>query len=244
MNGSAPKFSATGSQVEVTKKFQPNLCRGRAELRYSSKTSSTVTRKILAAKISVIRWAISSPLVSRRTHLRARPGVLGIPEPPSEPWTKTVEPDILVDPRNGFLFLGHDGLGQRGISQWLAVLLPVGHHPVQEVRDHLLFLRIIDLSRDQEPSEARDGVSVLAGGVGDGDSKVVGHLLGSAGGRLRHAGEVRLDEVTGGVLHPPVSDVVLDGVDKLHVANRVWRVLDQPRNRFVALRAQSHRPVH
>ena len=36
MNGKAPKFSKTGSQVEVTKNHHPNLCRGSAELRYSS----------------------------------------------------------------------------------------------------------------------------------------------------------------------------------------------------------------
>ena len=54
MNGSAPNWSLTGSQVEVTRKLQPNLERDRAEFKYSSNTSNPVIKRMLAAAMKVI----------------------------------------------------------------------------------------------------------------------------------------------------------------------------------------------
>src|SRR5229473_2941357 len=71
MNGSAPYWPATGSQVCVTKNDHPNLAREAAELVYSSNTSSAVTSRMLAAAAKVIRYAASSPPRRRCTNDRA-----------------------------------------------------------------------------------------------------------------------------------------------------------------------------
>src|SRR5256885_1970783 len=183
MKGNAPKFSKTGSQVRVTKNSQPNLCRGRVEFAYSSKTSRTVTRKMLEAKTRVTRCAISSPVLRRRTHERARsltPG--GLSRPGRALSTRTV-PTLASDPRNGFHLLRHNGLGKRGVRQRLAELLPVRHHPVQELRNGLPLSSVVDFAGDEQPGETRDRIGRFAWSIRDRDPEVIGYLLGSASRR-------------------------------------------------------------
>jgi hypothetical protein len=54
MNGNAPKSPETGSHTRVKKNVNPNFDRDKLELIQSSYTSSDVTSRMLAAKISVI----------------------------------------------------------------------------------------------------------------------------------------------------------------------------------------------
>src|SRR5438445_6051441 len=61
MNGRAPNCSAIGSHTRVTRKYNPNLCRGRADPCHNSTTSRMVTRTTEAANKNVISRAISSP---------------------------------------------------------------------------------------------------------------------------------------------------------------------------------------
>src|ERR1019366_4627368 len=70
MNGRAPKLPATGSQVFVTKKLQPNLARASAERTQSWYTSKTVINRRVAAANSVMRCAISSAPRMRRRNAR------------------------------------------------------------------------------------------------------------------------------------------------------------------------------
>src|SRR5258705_12503091 len=61
MNGRAPNCSAIGSHTRGTRKYNQNLCRGRADPCHNSKTSRMVTRTTETAKKNVISRAISSP---------------------------------------------------------------------------------------------------------------------------------------------------------------------------------------
>src|ERR1700756_1712339 len=105
MKGAAPKLSKMGSHVRVQKNIHPNFARERYEVRHNSNTSSDVISRIPAAKTSVIRWAISSPLRNLRTNAR------------SPVWGGTscamvvAVADIrgLLDERNSFLFLFNNG---------------------------------------------------------------------------------------------------------------------------------------
>jgi hypothetical protein len=51
-----------GSHTEVTKKLNPNFCRGNAEFTHNSHTSPAVISTTVVAKIKVTSRAISSPL--------------------------------------------------------------------------------------------------------------------------------------------------------------------------------------
>src|SRR5712691_5103279 len=101
MNGSAPNCSAIGSQMLVNKKCQPNLCRASMELAHSSYTSRLVTSTTDAAKHSVRRCAISSPLRSRRKNARG---------PAKGPAGRTTWEDaaMLLNPGDGLHFLFDD----------------------------------------------------------------------------------------------------------------------------------------
>src|SRR5580700_5974994 len=75
MNGAAPKSPEMGSQTTLVKNPQPNAARDCLELIHSSYTSSEVMSRMLAAKRSVMRCAISSP--SRRRFTKARGPAFG-----------------------------------------------------------------------------------------------------------------------------------------------------------------------
>src|ERR1700683_2042556 len=78
MKGRAPKSPATGSQVVVKKKCQPNLCRASVDPPHNWNNSKAVMSRIDDAKTRVIKCAIASPSIKRRTNDFAPklPGVL------------------------------------------------------------------------------------------------------------------------------------------------------------------------
>src|SRR6266853_3306216 len=212
MNGHAPYWPATGSQVLVTRKDRPNLARDAPELMYSSNTSSPVTSRMLAAAAKVIRYATSSPARRRCTNDRAGlagPALVIVVEEAAIRHARS------LDLRDRFLLLGHDRLGQARVGQRLGHILAIREHPGQEILDRFFLGGVADFFRNQQPREARNRVGVLTGRVGDGDTEIVRHLLGGAGGRGRHAGQTGFDESAGNVLHLAVRDLVLDGVDQL-----------------------------
>src|SRR5438309_5854793 len=91
-----------GSQTEVRKKLNPNLCRGRTEPCHNSKTRSRVTRTTEAANKKVIMRAISSPSRSREKSER---------EPATGPALGTVVVVVvatLLDVVQGLQFLCDD----------------------------------------------------------------------------------------------------------------------------------------
>src|SRR2546423_7655167 len=92
-----------GSQTEVRKKLNPNLCRGRTEPCHNSKTRSRVTRTTEAANKKVIMRAISSPSRSREKSER---------EPATGPALGTVVVVVatLLDAVQGLQFLYDDFL--------------------------------------------------------------------------------------------------------------------------------------
>src|ERR1051326_4316126 len=169
MNGSAPNFSKTGSQVLVKKKFQPNLCRGRAELWMSSYTSRTVTRKMLAPKISVIRCAISSPARSLRAKARTPPGRTGLPDAAASGCDFMVPTEVamLLNSGNLLFLLGHHSFGKWSVGERFAVFLPICQHPTQEITNRIPLAAIVKLIGNQEPGEARSGIGTFPWRVGD-----------------------------------------------------------------------------
>jgi hypothetical protein len=59
-----------GSQTEVTKKLNPNFCRGKLEFVHNSHTNAAVINTTVAANTSVTSRAISSPSLSRAKNER------------------------------------------------------------------------------------------------------------------------------------------------------------------------------
>src|SRR3954465_10242759 len=80
-----------------------------------------------------------------------------------------------------FYSCGHFS-GKRSIGQLRGHLLTISDHPVEEINDNLLFIGVSVVRRDEKPGEACNGVGILAGGVGDGNTVIRGHFSGSSGG--------------------------------------------------------------
>src|SRR5258707_861486 len=101
---------------------------------------------------------------------------------------------------------------------------------------------IIPFHRNQEPSETADGICGFSRSVGDGNAKIVRHILyGSRG--CSYGLKAGFHKLSGGILHTAVSHVVGDRVDQLDVANAAFGLLDCPCYSFIAFAAQSHGPV-
>src|SRR5258708_6535879 len=192
--------------------------------------SNTVSRTTTSAKISVISRATSSPLRSRRKSARG---------PQERPAASTVVGTVaiteLLNHGNGFFFLGNDFLRQLGVSQRLAVLLSCCQHPVQEIFDGVPLCCILDLSGNQQPSEAGDGISSLSGSVSNGDTKIVGHGFGRTSRSSGNAGQTCLHELAGRILYRAVGKVVLNGVNQLDITDGVRRLFEQACDSFVTL---------
>src|SRR6266568_1071996 len=130
---------------------------------------------MLAAKINVMRWAISSPLRRRSAKARAPPdrgerdgagrrtAMLGVA--------------ISLDLGNLAHLDGHDLLGQTRISERLGIVLALGQHPVQELFDNVALHRVSDFHWNQQVSEAADRISTGLCRIGDRNSDVLRHLL-------------------------------------------------------------------
>src|ERR1043165_4399804 len=73
MKGSAPYCPTTGSHVVPVRNDHPNFSRGNAEFVYSSNTSSVARARMVSAQVSVMTYAISSPLRRRCQKAEARP---------------------------------------------------------------------------------------------------------------------------------------------------------------------------
>src|SRR5260370_12093652 len=106
----------------VNKKCQPNLCRASRELAHSSYTSRLVTSTTEAAKHSVSRCAISSPLRSRRKNTRG---------PAKGPAAPTIWEDaaMLLNPGDVLHFFFNYLFRQLGVRKRLGQFLAVGQHP-------------------------------------------------------------------------------------------------------------------
>src|SRR5580700_4990595 len=195
MNGRPPNCSKTGSQTEVRKNAKPNLCRARAEPCQSSKTKRMVISTTEAANKNVTSRTISSP--SRRRLKKER-------EPKTWPALGRVvlEVDMSSKPRlldgvESLYLLSDYFLGQLRVGKSLRIVLSVGQHPLYETFDGIAFGGIGKFRRNQEPSEARDGISGLARGVGNGNPEVVWHVLCRASGCRGHARKISLNELAG-----------------------------------------------
>src|SRR5581483_4431545 len=207
-NGNAPKSSKTGSQVRVTRNCQPNFSRARAEFRYNSKTSRPVIRMMEEAKTSVTRCATSSPARKRARNTRMRTGGRASS-------TVTALLAMLSNPGNSFHFLGNHFLGQPSIGERFGHLLPIGQHPMQEIRNGLALHAIGDPGGNQQPGETGDGICILPGRIGYGNSKVIRHLPARASRRSGDACQVGVYKVASGIAHRAVGHLVLDCVNQL-----------------------------
>src|SRR6266478_130562 len=230
MKGRAPNCSKMGSQTEVRKKLKPNLWRARAEHCHNSKTSSTVTRTTEAANRNVIMRAISSPSRSRERNER---------EPATGPALGTVLIVVatLLDVVQGLEFLGDDFLRKFCIGQGLRVVLSVREHPLNEALDGVALGGIGELSGNEQPSKAGDGIGRLARSVRNGNAEIVRHVLRRTSRRGSDARKVCLDESARGISHPTIRHVVLDRVDQFDIAKGIGRILDRAGNALIALGA-------
>src|SRR5215469_8575486 len=100
------------------------------------------------------------------------------------------------------------------------------------------------MTRDEEPSEARNGIGTRSLRVRDRDPKIGRHVRGGAGGGSGDRSQVRLDELSGLVLNKPVGELVLDSIDQLNVTDGAGRLLDKARYAWIPLTAQSNRPIY
>src|SRR5512133_1673302 len=134
----------------------------------------------------------------------------------------------------------HDILRKRCITELFSHFLPLSGHPRQEVLNDLTLLGVLRRLRNQEPSEADDGVGVLAWSIRNRDPEVRRHFRGGrCGGGAFERG---LDVVAGRVLHRAVWNLVLYGVDQLNVSDRALDVADITGNALVALAAHTALP--
>src|SRR6266852_1451835 len=221
----------------VNKKCQPNLCRASMELAHSSYTSRLVTSTTEAAKHSVRRCAISSPLRSRRKNARG---------PEKGPAARTTWEDaaILLNPGDGLHFLFDDFFRESCIRKRLGEFLALGQHPLQKTLQSVPLRSVRNPCGNQQPGKARNRIGGLSVGVGNGNTEIIRHVLRRGSRSRADSGKVRLYEVPCGVSDTPVGHVVLDGVDQLDIADGIRRLLDQARHAFVAFPAESHWPVH
>src|SRR5260370_18409198 len=126
---------------------------------------------------------------------------------------------MLLDLVDGLQFLGYDFLGQLGIRKGFCIVLAVGQSPFEEALESLALGGIGEFLWNQKPREAGDGISGLAGGVDNGNAKVVGHFLGLTGSGRANGREGSLYEYARGVLHIAVGYFVGFGVDQFHVTD-------------------------
>src|SRR5713101_8158335 len=236
MNGAAPKSSATGSQVRVRKKPHPNLCRGSAEFTHNVCTTMQVIRMTTAAKVRVKRWAIWSPSRIRRS------SPCGVQAGPAGTTSGLTATAMLVDLADGLQLHLHDFFREAGVAERFSVCLSLSQHPLHELFEDGLFRGVAYCRWNQQPSEAGDRVSALAGRVGDGNAKILRHGLCRADCRGGGAGQVRLYKRAGQILHATVGLLRLHSVDQLDVADRVGGLLHQTGNALVALPSQTYRP--
>src|SRR2546425_1666737 len=216
-----------GSQTLVKKKCQPNLWRASRELAHSSYTSRLVTSTTEAAKHSVRRCAISSPLRSRRKNARG---------PAKGPVARTTWEDaaMLLNLGDGLHLLFDDFFREFCIRKRLGEFLAVGQHPLQKSLQGVPLRSVRDLCRYQQPGKARNRIGGLSVGVGDGNTEIIRHVHGRGSRCRADSGKVRLYEVPCGVSHTPIRHVVLDGVDQLDIADGIRRLLDQARHALIA----------
>src|SRR5689334_6155114 len=104
----------------------------------------------------------------------------------------------------------------------------------------MLVLRVFE---QQYPCKRRDGIGTCAGGIRDRYTKVLRHACRRSGSGSSHGISACSDELAAGILHSAKRDLVLQRVDELDIADRVWRLLDQTGDAFVALAADADRPV-
>src|ERR1700719_4879967 len=150
----------------------------------------------------------------------------------------------LLDLVQGFRFFGDHFLRKLRVGKCLGGILSVGQHPFDETLDSVAFGTVGKLGRYEQPRETRNGVRSLPWSISDRDPEIVGHTLRSPGSCCRHAGEIRLDKLSRGILDLAIRHFVLYRVDELNVTKSVWRLFDQTSNTLVALAAEAHGPVH
>ena len=112
-----------GSQTLVTKKCNPNLCRGSVELIHNCQTNRIVINTTEAANKKVMRRAISSP--SRRRDINEREPVAGPAVPRVVLVVATITLSRLLNLANCFLFLLQDFLRQLGVGKSFHQVLAV-----------------------------------------------------------------------------------------------------------------------
>src|SRR5580692_2450729 len=240
MNGNAPYCSMIGSHTDVTKKCRPNLWRGNTEFVQSWYTSSTVISTTLAANRNVINRAISSPCRMRERKER---------EPTMGPALGRFVLDVatvscqLLNGIDCLLFLFYDFLGKLRVGEAFRIALPVREHPLQEAFDRVALRSILKFLRNQQPREARDGVSRFPGRVGNGHSEICRHILCRSGRSRTDARQISFHETSGGIFYRSVGYVILRRVNQFNVTNRIRRLLDQSGHAFIAFAAQADRPI-
>src|SRR6266850_238898 len=120
MNGSAPKSPATGSQISVRQKLKPNFS--------IESIDCLVSSKPIATTIST-RTTPKSPVPRRKPRSYER-------FPTSRPSCPTC-PLRRSDPAERSHLELHDGVRQRRVAEFRAVLLAVGECPLEEVGHYL-----------------------------------------------------------------------------------------------------------
>src|SRR5882762_10626255 len=103
---------------------------------------------------------------------------------------------------------------------------------------------ICEFFRNQKPSECGYRVRGLARRIGDGNAKVVGHVLRGTGSGCADGSQRGLHENARGIFHVAVRDFIRFGVSQFHVTDRVRSILDGSSNAFAALATETHGPDH
>src|SRR5260221_4337139 len=234
MNGKAPKFSAIGSHTRVTKKLRPNLSRASEEPFHSAITSMREMSTRVAAKRKVMTRAISSPSRSRERKEREPATGLGLGTLMDEVATPILAGPCLLYFADGLQLFVDNFLGQFGVGKILGEVLPVGNRPLYEALQGVALGRVLELFRNQQPSEASNRIGALTWSIGDRDAEILRYGFYRASGSFGHAGQIRLHESAGRVLDAAVGNLVLCRINQFNVANGIRGLFDQTSDAFIA----------
>src|SRR5262245_41254078 len=219
MNGRAPNWRATGSQVEVHRKAAPKVrSAGRAFQKRMAAIASAIATTV-SAKTSVTARNAGSPkrrrgvvgpvagwgrgrgvVAGRETGRvagttgvsRSRAGVA-----PGRAVSVVLPTDLDLAER--LPLEGDDRGRQRRVAELGGELLAVAEHPLEERLDRLALAGVVDAARDQEPGEAGDWIRLRPLRVGDRHTEIGRHICRGRGGGGGHALQTVLHVLAGTV---------------------------------------------
>src|SRR5437667_5717534 len=169
MNGSAPNCSATGSQVDVARKWNPNLLIAREEP-FANCQPTRNTSAATASAIASVKY--SNALSPKRdggdiratTEGSASAEIAGLMTPAIvEPPAVELHLDFVDALQHTLAQVGR----QRRIIKILRHIFAFGQRPLQKLDQLFSLGRILLLLVNQEPRSAGNGIGIFSRHVGD-----------------------------------------------------------------------------